>query len=212
MSENPSKEVMEAPAQSTVKPESAPSNACMNSELAELADGKTHVALEVDLKTSGDESSVVVTDATGILNGAPICITGPVTIKWANLKAAFENDLPGDVKKHIDGQQKNSEGEGLEIGLRAFYYSAAPPSADSSEAPGDTKSQKAGSSTLLMNIELHTAKGLLHDLGVDEKIANIFDISGAAIRIVKIPPMTGKSDAAKKEEIDKLENYLKLVK
>lgn len=161
----------------------ATDNQWMLTGIGDLADGQQHVAVGISMKASGDPSTLIIEDVAGIKKGKPIYITAPIRIKGANVAAFLE-------AKGIDTKSFKKFLDTAEIGMDAFYFA---------------KGQDPDPDTLLAIVDLKT-DGLLGTLISDdpkeqEAFNNLFNLTGAAVRVAKAPASAAKQ----------LEDYLKSV-
>ena len=127
-----------------------------------LADGQTHTGVAVLVTSDGKPSTLMIPDVSGISKGQPVYITKPIRINGKNLKTFLANkkvDLPKPVSDLIEDTQ---------ISCEAFYWTQDGP--------------------LLMMFALKFDKGLIGTLTGDSDLGNLFDIQGAAVRVIRCPP------------------------
>lgn len=127
-----------------------------------LLDGQTHTGVAVLVTSDGQPSTLMIPDVTGISKGQPVYITKPIRINGKNLKAFLANkkvDLPKPVSDLI---------EDTSISCEAFYWTKDGP--------------------LLMMFALKFDEGLIGTLTGDADLGKLFDIQGAAVRVIRCPP------------------------
>lgn len=126
-----------------------------------LLDGQTHTGVAVLVTSDGNPSTLMIPDVTGISKGQPVYITNPIRINGKNLKAFLANkkiDLPKPVSDLIEDTQ---------ISCEAFYWTQNGP--------------------LLMMFALKFDEGLIGTLTGDADLGKLFDIQGAAVRVLRCP-------------------------
>jgi hypothetical protein len=126
-----------------------------------LLDGTTHVGVAVLVTSDGKPSTLMIPDVTNLAKGQPVYITKPIRIDGKNLKdflATKGVTLPAEVVKLI-GDTK--------ISCDAFYYTNSGP--------------------LLMTFALNFSDGLIQAVTGDESLGKLFDIQGAAVRVLRCP-------------------------
>jgi hypothetical protein len=161
---------------------------------ATLFDGKTHFGVAVAVKADGKESYLMIPDATNITKGQPVYITKPVTIKGEHLVAYLTSknvSLPEspNIKKFLNTTS---------ISCDAFYFSkneraltdtekTAWLEEHKAEADKDTKvtTIKVDDGALLMMFELKFEDGLISALTDDKDLGQLFDITGASLRVLR---------------------------
>ena len=157
---------------------------------ATLFDGQTHFGVAVAVKADGKESYLMIPDATNITKGQPVYITKPVTINGEHLVAYLNSksvSLPTspDIAKFLDTAS---------ISCDAFYFSKnerdlTPEEVAGWEAnhPGVTKpaDNKVDEGALLMMFKLKFSEGLIGALTGDAHLGNLFDITGASLRVLR---------------------------
>lgn len=126
-----------------------------------LLDGETHTGVAVLVSSDGNPSTLMIPDVTRISEGQPVYITKPIRINGANLKtflAKKKVKLPENLANLI---------EDTKISCEAFYWTQDGP--------------------LLMMFALKFDKGLIESLTGDADLGNLFDIQGAAVRVLRCP-------------------------
>jgi hypothetical protein len=123
-----------------------------------FADGKNHISLAIMLKSSSGPTTLMIPDATGT---AKKCfITRPIKLELGRLKTYLEKK---DIK--LPEQLGNVLTES-EISCEALYYSSGP---------------------FLMMFSVTINKGLIATLTGDADLGDMFDLTGASIRVVRYP-------------------------
>ena len=126
-----------------------------------LLDGQTHTGVAVLVTSDGQPSTLMIPDVTGISKGQPVYITKPIRINGKNLKDFLANkqvNLPKPVSDLI---------EDTSISCEAFYWTKDGP--------------------LLMMFALKFDEGLIGTLTGDADLGKLFDIQGAAVRVIRCP-------------------------
>jgi hypothetical protein len=126
-----------------------------------LLDGETHTGVAVLVTSDGNPSTLMIPDVTRISEGQPVYITKPIRINGANLKTFLVNkkvSLPDKLSNLI---------EDTKISCEAFYWTQDGP--------------------LLMMFALKFDKGLIESLTGDKDLGSLFDIQGAAVRVIRCP-------------------------
>ena len=144
-------------------------------------DGNTHVGIAVRMTSSGVPSTLVIPDAGGVKDGAPVFLTRPIRLEGKNLKkfliAKGVLTLKTANDTSDDPEVNETVGKFLNIAtisLEAFYFTTKGP--------------------LLMMFDLST-KGTINgqEVGVigaltdDPSLSQLFDVTGASVRIFRCP-------------------------
>ena len=122
-------------------------------------DGQTHFGVAVMVSSDGKPSTLMIPDVAGVATGEPVFITKPIRINGKNLKAFLKNkgvELPDAINNLIEDTQ---------ISCEAFYYTKNGP--------------------LLMMFALKFEEGLIASLTGDEDLGKLFDLKGAALRVIR---------------------------
>ena len=122
-------------------------------------DGQTHFGVAVMVSSDGKPSTLMIPDVAGVATGEPVFITKPIRIDGKNLKAFLKNkgvELPDAINNLIEDTQ---------ISCEAFYYTKNGP--------------------LLMMFALKFEEGLIASLTGDEDLGKLFDVKGAALRVIR---------------------------
>lgn len=122
-------------------------------------DGQTHFGVAVMVASDGKPSTLMIPDVAGVADGEPVFITKPIRINGENLKAFLTNkgvELPEAISKLI---------EDTKISCEAFYYTKDGP--------------------LLLMFALKFEDGLIASLTGDEDLGKLFDVKGAALRVLR---------------------------
>ena len=161
---------------------------------ATLFDGQTHFGVAVAVKADGKESYLMIPDATNITKGQPVYITKPVTIKGEHLVAYLNSksvSLPEspDIAKFLNTTS---------ISCDAFYFSKNERALTDTEkaawleehkADADREAKvatiKVDDGALLMMFGLNFEDGLISALTGDADLGNLFDITGASLRVLR---------------------------
>lgn len=149
---------------SVVPKEDTTANASTSMVLAgaeKQTDGQTHFGVAVMVKSDGKPSTLMIPDITGVKTGEPVFITKPIRINGENLEAFLKEKkvvLPGEISDLIGKTQ---------ISCEAFYYTKDGP--------------------LLLMFALVFKEGLIKTLTGDESLGKLFDVQGAALRILRCP-------------------------
>ena len=122
-------------------------------------DGQTHFGVAVMVSSDGKPSTLMIPDVAGVATGEPVFITKPIRIDGKNLKAFLKNKGV-DLKESI-----NNLIEDTQISCEAFYYTQNGP--------------------LLMMFALKFEEGLIASLTGDEDLGKLFDVKGAALRVIR---------------------------
>lgn len=163
-----------------------------------LMNGKLRVGVEVRVKSGSGSSALRIADVTGISKGEPVYIAKPIRLEGYNLrkfligkgilheKAETEKDDKNQDIKGPDGKPKKQLEEAYgrliddaTISCQAFYFTV-----------GDNN-------PLLMMFDLQLKEGLIKTLTNDEDLGNLFDITGASVRLLR----------CKEEDFPKLQAY-----
>jgi hypothetical protein len=124
-------------------------------------DGQTHFGVAVMVSSDGKPSTLMIPDVAGVATGEPVFITKPIRINGENLKTFLKNKgvkLPEALSNLI---------EDTKISCEAFYYTKDGP--------------------LLMMFALKFEEGLITSLTHDEDLGKLFDVKGAAVRVLRCP-------------------------
>ncbi len=122
-------------------------------------DGQTHFGVAVMVSSDGKPSTLMIPDVAGVATGEPVFITKPIRIDGKNLKAFLKNkgvELPDAINNLVEDTQ---------ISCEAFYYTKNGP--------------------LLMMFALKFEEGLIASLTGDEDLGKLFDVKGAALRVIR---------------------------
>ena len=144
-------------------------------------DGATHVGIAVRMTSSGVPSTLMIPDAGGVKNGAPVFITRPIRLEGKNLKKFLiaKGVLTTKIKDDPadDPEVVETIGKFLNIAtisLEAFYFTSKGP--------------------LLMMFDLSTKGtvngnevGVIGALTEDPSLSQLFDVTGASVRIFRCP-------------------------
>lgn len=161
-----------------------------------LMNGKLRVGVEVRVKSGSGSSALRIADVTRISKGEPVYIAKPIRLEGKNLKKFLigkeilheeeEKDGQGVVIKDGQGNPKKKLKEAYgrliddaTISCQAFYFTV-----------GDNN-------PLLMMFDLQLKEGLIKTLTNDEDLGNLFDITGASVRLLR----------CKEEDFPKLQAY-----
>ncbi len=163
-----------------------------------LMNGKLRIGLEVRVKSGSGSSALRIADVTGVSKGEPVYIAKPIRLEGKHLKKFLlgkgilhetqedEKDDKGAVIQGPDGQPKKKLQEpygrlidDATISCQAFYFTV-----------GDNN-------PLLMMFDLQLKDGLIQSLTGDADLGNLFDITGASIRLLR----------CKEEDLPKLQAY-----
>lgn len=125
----------------------------------QLADGSVHTGVAVLVTSDGNPSTLMIPDVQGLSTGKPVFITKPIRIKGKNLKAFLAKKFPNLPEKLKDLIEDTS------ISCEAFYWTQDGP--------------------LLMMFALKFDKGLIETLTGDKDLGSLFDIQGAAVRVMR---------------------------
>ncbi len=130
-----------------------------------LLDGQTHIGLAVVVSSGTGQSTLMIPDVTGVKTGQPVYITKPIGLVGKNL-ADFLNAKDVTLPKQVESLLGNAT-----LSCNAFYYSK---------------------DAMLMMFALEFKKGLITSLiseegKPDESFEKLFDIKGAAVRVIKCP-------------------------
>lgn len=155
-------------------------NSSMLSGADDLTFNETCIGVSINLKSSGIPSSLVIPDVSGVKDGKPVFITKRLVLDGKNFKKFLT------AKGLIKEDQKDEGGNPLinligdtSISCEAFYYSKSGP--------------------MLMIFEVNIGEGLIKNLTGDEDLGNLFDITGANLRVLRI---------TKPEDIEILDQYV----
>jgi hypothetical protein len=162
-----------------------------------LMNGKLRAGVELRVKSGSGSSAVRIADVTGLSKGEPVYIAKPIRLEGYNLrkfligkgvlheKAETEKDTDGKEIKGPDGKPKKQLEEAYgrliddaTISCQAFYFTT-------------------GDNPLLMMFDLQLKDGLIKSLTGDEDLGNLFDITGASVRLLR----------CKEEDFPKLQAY-----
>jgi hypothetical protein len=124
-----------------------------------LLDGKTHIALAVQVSSDGKLSTLMIPDVAG--TDATCFITKPVRIKADKLAAYLEKKnitLPDEVKNLLTDTT---------ISCEAFYSTKDGP--------------------FLMMFAIQFDKGLIATLTKDPDLGEMFDVKGGSVRVLRCP-------------------------
>jgi hypothetical protein len=136
-------------------------------------DSRTHVGIAIELSSSGKTSVLTIPDVGAVKSGAsPVYITKPIKLELDKLKTFLEKKnvkLPDEVGRLLSDSQLSCD---------AFYFTANGP--------------------LLMFFQLKFTKGLIASLTGDPAIGELFDVNGAAVRVLRCPTQ---------EALTALQNY-----
>lgn len=127
-----------------------------------LADGETHTGIAVMVTSDGKPSTLMIPDVGKIKEGQPVYITKPIRINGENLKDFLKVkgvSLPDAVSNLI---------EDTKISCEAFYWTQDGP--------------------LLMMFALKFEEGLIGKLTEEPELGKLFDVQGAAVRVIRCPP------------------------
>ena len=169
-----------------------------------LFDGQTHFGVAVAMVADGKTSYLMIPDATKITEGQPVYITKPVTLKGehlANYLTRKDVPMPDKVKNLL---------KTTSIACDAFYFSknerlltAEEKTGWDTNHPGVTKpaDDKIDEGALLMMFAVDFNEGLMGALTGDKDLAQLFEISGASLRVLRCGPDSKK----------RLEEYVALL-
>lgn len=162
-----------------------------------LMNGKLRIGVEVRVKSGSGSSALRIADVTRISKGEPVYIAKPIRLEGYNLrkfligkgilheKADTEKDDKGQEIKGPDGKPKKQLEEAYgrliddaTISCQAFYFTA-------------------GDNPLLMMFDLQLKNGLIESLTGDKDLGDLFDITGASVRLLR----------CKEEDFPKLQAY-----
>jgi hypothetical protein len=164
MAEDNANEKKDTNGQEDQSPTNLPQTATTTDVLSgadKLLDGDTHTGIAVLVSSDGSPSTLMIPDVTRISEGQPVYITKPIRIDGVHLKTFLEKKnikLPTAVANLI---------EDTKISCEAFYWTKDGP--------------------LLLMFALKFDKGLIGTLTGDEDLGNLFDIQGAAVRVLRCP-------------------------
>jgi hypothetical protein len=126
------------------------------------ADGNTHFGIAVMVASDGKPSTLMIPDVAGVATGEPVFITKPIRIDGKNLKVFLNEKGVKDIPKGISDLIEDTK-----ISCEAFYYTKDGP--------------------LLMMFALKFDTGLIASLTGDKALGALFDVKGAAVRVLKCP-------------------------
>lgn len=138
------------------------SRAAVLSGADELADGRAHVGIAVNLTSGGKPSTLVIADVTKVTaetNAAPVYLTRPISLKFDNLMK-FLQSKGVDIPKELGGFMA-----AIELSCDAFYFSKDGP--------------------LLMMFSLANTEGIIKSLTGDDDLGQLFDVNGGSVRIFR---------------------------
>ena len=157
-----------------------------------LFDGETHFGVAVAVKADGKESYLMIPDATNITKGQPVYITKRVSLEGKHLETYLAKksvSMPKEVKDLL---------KTTSISCDAFYFSKNERALTETEKTAWLEEHKADNDAatkatkitvdegaLLMMFEVTFDKGLMGALTGDQDLANLFDISGASLRVLR---------------------------
>jgi hypothetical protein len=141
------------------------------SKASGMLDGNSHVSVAVRLKADDKPSALVIPDISKDKD-RPVYLTKPITLDGEKFKAFLEKKitLPDRIGKLL----KN-----IAISCNAFYYV--------SEHPPPKEAEKSTKPLLMMFSLSFKNAGLIESLSGDKDLGDLFDITGASVRIFRCP-------------------------
>jgi hypothetical protein len=132
---------------------------------------QVRIGAELRIKSSGGPSALRIADVSGIPNGQPVYITKPIKLEGKKLRKFLvgKKVLTLEDPQKPDGKVNESYGNLIAdatISIEAFYFTV-------------------GTSPLLMMFDLELKDGLITSLTGDEALGELFDITGASVRLLR---------------------------
>lgn len=157
----------------------------LNENNTNLLDGNYHFGVAVDVTASGIKSTLMVPDAKGVGNGdSPVFITKPIRIKGANLNNFLAKKGISPPKEAANLLKDTS------INLNAFYFCNDHYDLDDKgkrikDEGGVKDKDPVKKGATLVSFEIAFDKGIISALTDDDAFQELFDITGASLRVLR---------------------------
>ncbi|MCC6967625.1 MAG: hypothetical protein IT391_15245 [Nitrospira sp.] len=149
-----------------------------------LTNGQLRIGLELRVKSGSGMSALRVADVKGVTKGEPVYITKPIVLEGKNLKkflvkkGILTKVKPNDPEDMTVNEPYGKLIEDAEVSCDAFYFTTQ-------------------DNPLLMMFQLKFEQGLIKSLVGDDDIAELFDVKGVSVRLLR----------CKKEDFHTLQAY-----
>ena len=141
------------------------------SKASGMLDGSSHVSVAVRLKADDKPSALVIPDISKDKD-RPVYLTKPISLNAKKFKAFLEKKIT--LPKRIGDLLEN-----ITISCNAFYYV--------SETSPPEETDKSKTPLLIMFSLSFKNAGLIESLSGDKDLGELFDITGASVRIFRCP-------------------------